>query len=224
MRSEYRRAISVTLLVVWSCLASGSESRAQGLIPTDEKEYADLPVFDPQQKAVAAVKEVDGRFKEVRETVTIPERVLPGSVDLSIFMPTPGDQGRFGSCVGWAVAHAYTGQLAISRRVQHPKELYNLFSPYYIYNQINEGRDKGGLIYTSVPGKANAVGLAFSRGCCSRTTMPIGPMSDWSDAPNRAAHDEAANFRAFDHQRIKDLKGITGSSLANAPSIHGTFG
>ncbi|QFR33419.1 C1 family peptidase [Ancylobacter sp. TS-1] len=60
---------------------------------------------------------------------------LPPAVDLSARLPSPGNQGRQGSCVGWAVGYAarsyYVG-LAEGRRLTDP---VNIPSPAHIYGR-----------------------------------------------------------------------------------------
>ncbi|OAD21552.1 PKD domain containing protein, partial [Candidatus Thiomargarita nelsonii] len=74
---------------------------------------------------------------------------LPPSIDLSSNFPIPGYQGSQGSCVGWATAYALK---SFQERVEEGWSLNtteHLFSPAFIYNQINRGEDKG-----SDPGEA----------------------------------------------------------------------
>jgi len=81
---------------------------------------------------------------------------LPPAVDLSVGMPPPGDQGHQNSCVAWAVAYAL-------KSYQENVELHwglgtsdHVFSPAFIYNQINNGADGGSSF-------ADALNLVSSR-------------------------------------------------------------
>ena len=67
---------------------------------------------------------------------------LPASVDLSADLPTPGDQGQQNSCVGWATAY---GMMTYLERAAHKWALSSatVFSPAYVYNQLNHGIDAG---------------------------------------------------------------------------------
>src|SRR5690606_27469222 len=76
---------------------------------------------------------------------------LPTRVDLSDRLPPPGDQGAQNSCVGWAVAYALKSYqehveeqlpLVVAPGVPDPDRV---FSPSFIYNQINNGVDGGAL-------------------------------------------------------------------------------
>src|SRR5689334_11121609 len=59
---------------------------------------------------------------------------LPPSVDLSASMPAVGNQGQQQSCVAWSVAYALK---SYQEKVETGKQ--DLFSPSFIYNQINNG-------------------------------------------------------------------------------------
>jgi hypothetical protein len=111
------KAFYTLILVLLADTANGQSSFSTGLNYATDQEYQAMP-------------------KAARYRAFLPEKV-----DLSPLLPTPGDQGEQGSCVGWAVAYAtrsyYVG--ASSGRKINPK---NAFSPAYVYNQINL-RDEG---------------------------------------------------------------------------------
>ncbi|MBD1544865.1 C1 family peptidase [Roseibium aggregatum] len=66
---------------------------------------------------------------------------LPPSVSLKKFAPTPGDQGRQGSCVGWASAYAARTLSEAERLQMGDRAAINQsrFSPAFVYNQIRLG-------------------------------------------------------------------------------------
>ena len=64
---------------------------------------------------------------------------LPRSYSLKAYAPTPGDQGRQPSCVGWASGYgARTIAYAIKNNWKNNKVKINqnAFSPSFVYNQI----------------------------------------------------------------------------------------
>src|ERR1043165_6584953 len=63
---------------------------------------------------------------------------LPTSQDLSADLPPVGNQGKQSSCVGWAAAYALK---SFEEKVETKNTI--LFSPSFIYNQINNGQDGG---------------------------------------------------------------------------------
>lgn len=72
---------------------------------------------------------------------------LPKSISLKSYAPTPGNQGRTGTCTAWSTAfHAYTIAESIKlNRTQIDKTDKETFSPSFIYNQIRdaEGCNEG---------------------------------------------------------------------------------
>ena len=65
---------------------------------------------------------------------------LPARVDLSGYCPTPGNQGKHGTCTSWATAfHARTMLEAIRlQRTGSSKNDKEAFSPSFVYNQIRK--------------------------------------------------------------------------------------
>jgi hypothetical protein len=63
---------------------------------------------------------------------------LPPRVDLSRFFPSPGSQGRQGSCVGWAVGYAARSYYAQSVERRPSGNAAHIPSPAYIYNAIKD--------------------------------------------------------------------------------------
>ena len=66
---------------------------------------------------------------------------LPSKVMLSEQFPRPGDQGRQGSCVGWAVGYALKSFQEREEREWKLAVPEHTFSPSYIYNQIKPSGD-----------------------------------------------------------------------------------
>jgi len=119
--------------------------------------------------------------------------VLPPAVDLSGSFPPPGDQKRQNSCVAWAVAYALrTYEAGVDERLPFltpgggilPERV---FSPAFIYNQINHGRD-GGANYE------DALNLVHSRGAATFATMPYNS-EDYRALPGASARTEAMRYR-----------------------------
>jgi len=112
----------------------------------------------------------------------------PASVDLSASFPKPGSQGMQNCCTAWATAYALKSYL---EKVdfdwdQNLKE--HQFSPAYVYNQINDGRDEGSAIST-------ALDLIVKQGVCTLATMPYNS-KDYTTQPNSSQKVEAAKFKS----------------------------
>jgi hypothetical protein len=70
-----------------------------------------------------------------RDNANLPERV-----DLSIYCPLPGNQGKYGTCTSWATAyHARTMLEAVRlKRKGRSVNVREAFSPSFVYNQIRK--------------------------------------------------------------------------------------
>lgn len=204
--------VFVFLLILASGLAFGQQKT--GLIPTPADQYDSIPVYTPGSVVVSRLLSNGTR---VLETRIIPLGPLPSKKDLSEFLPKPETQ-EFNDCVGWAVGRAcFSYQMALSRR-RKPKEPHDLFSPTYIYSQINMGSDGGSYIYHT--SKPNAVSLVLLKGCASEATAPYDRSSTgWNETPTTAAHDEAQNFRAYYHERLTNMTAIKRSIVENHPVV-----
>ena len=128
----------------------------------------------------------------------------PISVDhtASSWFPPIGNQDGEGSCTTWAVGYyAKTFQEAkehnwnLSNAVWEggykgfPTVEYQnkIFSPDFIYHQINGGVDEGSSFY-------DAIRLVSSIGACTWANMPYNP-DDHTSWPSEDAWREAASFR-----------------------------
>src|SRR5436853_3676860 len=95
---------------------------------------------------------------------------LPSSIDLSNKMPPAGNQGHQSSCVAWAVGYACK---SYQEKIEEGNNYWNgssvnqdaVFSPAYIYNQINNGID-GGSLFT------DAMNILSSQGAVKLSDMP----------------------------------------------------
>ncbi len=143
-----------------SVFSDGGEEYYMGLLPTPDDQYESFP----------------------RATVQM-SRALPRRVDLSGKMPTPGNQGRQNSCTAWAAGYAYK---SYQERLDHNRNL--TFSPSYIYNQTNGGKNVG--IYMHTPFQ-----LLERQGVCTFNSMRYN-QSDWRTQPNQAQRNEARRYKA----------------------------
>ncbi|TGK01898.1 cysteine protease [Leptospira langatensis] len=134
----------------------------------------------------------------------IAHRGLPSSVDLSSYMPPVGDQGQQSSCVAWSTAYATKSYQEYMERKNSGWKLRdssgspnysNIFSPAFIYNQINGGRDNGSLI-------SDAMRLVVENGAAPWSSMPYNP-NDYLSRPSSAAFNTASNYKAKEFLRVR---------------------
>lgn len=146
---------------------------------------------------------------------------LPKSMDLSFYLPPPGDQGTQQSCVAWAIAYGAQAYYAIkSVKDWSYTDSYNnlnyrnLFSPSYIYNQINNSKDEGSNFI-------HALELLTKEGVCTWSSMPYNP-KDFISLPSASAKNEAQNFKIERYIRLGERQSLSADikeQLANSHPI-----
>jgi len=146
---------------------------------------------------------------------------LPESVDLSPQMPPPGQQGKQGSCVAWATAYALKSfqeklelNWSLADSSGYPEQLH-VFSPSFIYNQINNGRD-GGCHFE------DALNLLRDQGIATLAEMPYNP-SDYQTKPNSDVASRASRYRIerWDQVEVSNIKIIKAHLNNNCPIVFG---
>ncbi|HMW03747.1 MAG TPA: C1 family peptidase [Leptospiraceae bacterium] len=134
----------------------------------------------------------------------IAHRGLPSKVDLSDLMPPVGNQGQQSSCVAWSTAYANKSYQEFIERKDKGTWNYktgntpnykNLFSPAFIYNQINGGRDNGSSI-------SDAMALIVSKGVLPWDAMPYNE-KNFSKQPTAEHLSLAAKFKAKEFLRLR---------------------
>lgn len=166
--------------------------------------------------------EIDPRTYSQIETSTYSSDLLgnvdadatqPSSVDLSPNFPVPGSQGSQSSCVGWATAYAlksYQERIEVGWSLN---SLNHLFSPAYVYNQINGGQDRGSYI-------SDALDLAVNQGIATLSTMSYSE-SDYLTQPTAQARVEAGQYKAKKRVRINDTSQIKAALVNRKPVVCG---
>lgn len=127
---------------------------------------------------------------------------LPLIVDLSATLPPVGSQSPQNSCVAWAIAYAAQSHYAKSSFQNWNYITANgqlnpaaVFSPSYLYNQINGGQDNGSNFYT-------ALTLLKDQGVSTMRTMPY---THFLQQPSEEARAEAARFKIKSFRRLGEL-------------------
>lgn len=110
------------------------------------------------------------------------------SVDLSTYMPPAGNQGNQNSCVAWAVAYANYSYLNKLNNNQCDYTDNNcLFSPSFIYNQINGGLNKGTFFQ-------DAFAIMQTQGVAPLSAMPY-IANNYTILPSNQAKEIAKNYK-----------------------------
>ncbi|MGZ8218755.1 C1 family peptidase [Methylomagnum sp.] len=130
---------------------------------------------------------------------------LPPEADLSARFPTPGNQGRQGSCTAWATSYAARSYHEARRQGWNPDDPAHQFSPAFIYNQV-KARDchSGSAI-------SNALQLLKDTGAAPLAEFPYDD-DDCSRQPDAELVTAAARYRiddwrTVDTDKLDDLKG-----------------
>ncbi|MEU7908434.1 IPT/TIG domain-containing protein [Actinoplanes sp. NPDC049118] len=118
--------------------------------------------------------------------------VLPASVDLRQYAPSPGDQGQVGSCVAWSIAYSIMGYYA--------KRTGGVGAPYaplflYMRNVAAGGAPNAGLNPDAVLANAQSAGVDTQEHYWQGTT-------NWQTPPTQAQIDNARNYRVNGWNRL----------------------
>jgi len=125
------------------------------------------------------------------------ESDLPSYVNLKHMFPTPGNQGSLNSCVGWAVAYALKSHQEEVRREWGLHTDKHLFSPYFVWNQLNGGQNRG----ISIGG---AMSLLVDQGVSSIASFPQ-VTGDYRTQPTPEQRAEAMQFRIASWHTIRGI-------------------
>ncbi len=129
-------------------------------------------------------------FERSPRLVTKRSTERPAQLLLTEHLPPVGAQGGQQSCVGWATAYyMYSYAIARKRRLTPEQQLDKRFqfSPAFLYNSINGGKDQGSQI-----GKAFEV--MRDRGLASLAEMPYD-QKDFLAKPGEAALNKANRYK-----------------------------
>jgi hypothetical protein len=113
---------------------------------------------------------------------------LSSYADNSANMPPVGDQGIQGSCVAWAAGYYYKSYQAWQDYHWSITDSNHLFSPAFIYHNINGGQDSGSYV-------TDAMTLLAYNGCATMADFPYND-SDYATWPPESAYRDAINYRS----------------------------
>jgi hypothetical protein len=215
MRNLFAAVVSIVITgVCWG----------QGLKPIPDDEYNLLPRYTPTVTSEIVTRTIDGKEVSELRTVEGPLPALPAAVDLTDFAPDPGFQ-TFEDCTAWATAYCcLSTQNANLRGIRNPKDAVDLFSPQFVYSQINANNDNGSFIFRPNMGPdASAVGLLQARGCSSNLLTPYIPKSGnamgWAIKPSARSFIEAANYPLFQHNVCETVDDIRYALVFGIPVV-----
>jgi transcription initiation factor IIF auxiliary subunit len=174
------RFISCLILMAMVCFAGVARAEL-GAIPLSPEEFDKLPEWKPDDEGV-------GEFYRI---------------DLRRYLPPVGNQGSQNSCTGFAVGYAAKTYLEVRDQNWQPNVTSRIFSPAFIYNQINKGRDRGSSI-------VRAIYLLKNKGCSTLSTMRYSDR-DYRTQPTARAVKEAGKYKVRGFYTVK-----TGAKIRTA--------
>lgn len=135
---------------------------------------------------------------------------VPSKVDLSPQMPPVGNQNPQNSCVAWATTYACRSYYEkINKNYSYYKngqvDYSHILSPSYVYNQINNGQNRGTLF-------KDAFKIMIDEGACTYKSMPYRPR-DWVSTPNATQEKEAQKFKIETYRRVNLKNGAAITSI-----------
>ncbi|MEO1437043.1 MAG: C1 family peptidase, partial [Bacteroidota bacterium] len=144
---------------------------------------------------------------------------LPERVSLVEYAPDRLNQGRQGSCVGWA--SAYAARTILHSRATGANPNQAAFSPSYLYNQIALANCQGAYINEAMDVMKQTGGLPMA-------DFPYDPRSCQAH-PARADLQQGARYRTKGYNRLSkggsnyktDLLGVKQHLAAGAPVVIG---
>lgn len=152
------------------------------------------------------------------ESTMISHRGLPSKADLSPYMPPVLNQGRQNSCVAFSTGYYTKSYYEYQEnKWKYDPPIYggqgeHVFSPAYIYNQINGGQDRGSYFH-------DALNLVIQKGVSPWKYMPYKE-NDYLSQPTPTAHQVAQKFKAKSFKRIPfDNLNAIKAELANGNPI-----
>jgi transcription initiation factor IIF auxiliary subunit len=176
---EPMRSVFVAFIII--LLAAGPAFSQQGVLPITPREYDANPEWKPSPQGAGEMARVDWRE----------------------YLPAAGYQGRQNSCTGWAVAYAVKTYQEVRDQGWQPDSTSHVFSPAFVYNQLNGGTDSGAKLI-------DALNLLKDTGCATLATMSYSDR-DYTAKPSRDALAEAAKFRCGTAYRV-----ASGPQIRNA--------
>ncbi|GAB3973397.1 hypothetical protein GCM10028806_27150 [Spirosoma terrae] len=196
--------LSFVWLIVWGC-KKAEDTPVTPTVPVDEEVIPGKTVGYGVELLEQSAYE---KLPLIAEPIVIPSKngriakdpVLTATYDLSAKMPPVQNQGQQSSCTAWATAYAarsYFNTLSTrSNYLGSNGQLLpsSVFSPAFVYNQLNGGQDKGSYTY-------KALDLIKTMGVCTMADM-VYKATDFLTQPTAVQKQNASNFKIKDWGRI----------------------
>jgi Papain family cysteine protease/IPT/TIG domain/Family of unknown function (DUF5719) len=160
---------------------------------------ADSPTIGPPlpgggaPRTMGFVRTTSGDYPRAR-TMDATAASVPPALDLTNAALPVGSQGQQSSCVAWTVAYYYKSLQEAREHGWDVSRADRRFSPSFLYNQINGGRDRG----ASFP---SAFELLKDTGALDLNAMPYNQY-DYTTQPNSQQVEAAKPYRIANYAYI----------------------
>ena len=187
-------ALLVIGIIIATLLAGAVAFGAMGLIADSRAVIDDAKIIidsnnvailiDDDQQDDSVNPDDDVNLDDTPDPV---DKEIPNAYDNSGAYPIPSSQGKQSSCTAWATAYYLKSS---QEKAEHGWEFdpTSIFSPAYVYNQINGGEDAGSCISV-------AMNLITEQGVCVLSEMPYND-NNYRTKPNNTQVSEAFPYRA----------------------------
>ena len=175
-----------------------SEDKGLGAEEIDAQSYASFTLLSPWGNLLGAPGA---------------DPAIPRAVDLSASFPQPGDQGRQGSCVGWATGYAMKSYFEKIDQGWDLSRQSQVFSPAYVFNPIALANCNGTYI-------SQALDRIQTQGAATWSSMPYTD-AECSTLPNATAEQEAANFRIRSWGTLRTVTDVKAQLANRRPVVVG---
>lgn len=189
-KAHWNKILAVAGIASALCVGALSAGYAQN--PTSILTWAHMGtrgVSDLPGSMGAEASSKDEMQKASRFRITAMRGQRPAQLLLTQYLPPIGNQGAQGSCVAWSTAY-YMYTYEVARQLRFTPEQFGSpkfeFSPAYIYNQANGGKNAG-LTFTQ------AFTVLRDHGCATLAEMPYND-KDYTTQPSPEANERAQKF------------------------------
>jgi len=188
-------------IIIWACKKKEDELKPEPpvieeeVIPGKTVGYGGVFLEEADYKKIKLIQEPQIPNARIQK-----EPKLTATYDFSANMPPVASQGMLGSCTSWAVVYAsrsYFNHTLKSFNYKNSDGQRNdatVFSPAYVFNQLNGGQNKG----IAIP---SALSLLTEQGVCTWQDMPYKD-TDFTSQPNAEQKQKASAYKIKDWGRV----------------------
>lgn len=207
--TETLRILLATLLLLLAAAAAYAR-------PDTSAKYIAIDPDSAEDHATGFVRSNAAEYRATKEVQQF-RAFYPPQSDLASSWPAPGDQGKQGSCVAWAVGYAARTYYLKHDEAADISQAENILSPAYIYNSLRETRGD----CSSGTSVADALKLLKTSGGVPLNLLPYDPKKcfDLPSAAVLARYSDRFRIKGFRRVEGKNEDDIKGQIYSGNPVI-----